>query len=71
MESKICSYTEKNARLQLVKVFTGNDRGIFEVRLNRKIIGSSSDALYARLYFHYVFNELCLNRNSNILLKMT
>lgn len=71
MESKICSYTEKNARLQLVRVFSGNERGTFEVRLNRKVLGSSPDPLYSRLYFHFVVNELCLNRNSNILLKMT
>ena len=41
-EEKICSFTQKGTRLQLIRI-NRFDRGVFiyEVRLNRKIISNS------------------------------
>ena len=41
-EQKICSFTQKDTRLQLVRI-NREDRGVFryQVRLNRKIIQTS------------------------------
>lgn len=68
MEKKVCSYTEPNARLQLVRVV--NDAGVttFELRLNRKTLDVYHQdlAFEARLYFVHCVHELCVNCNSQI-----
>lgn len=67
MESKVCSYTEKNIRLQLVKVGDCNPFRI-ELRFNRKVINTWS-ACYskdARLCFLSAVHEILVKRSSNL-----
>lgn len=59
MESKISTYTEKNARLQLVKV-----DDIFEIRFNRQIIKRDNDLTYMRYVFVNIVHMICINRQS-------
>ena len=65
MEKKIASYTEANARLQLVKV---DDH--IELRLNRKVIsvwpGSIYDHMDARLSFVSAVHNILIMRQSNL-----
>lgn len=73
METKICSYTEKNARLQLLKVVTDTGITTFELRLNRKTLDIFHHdlAFEARLVFLHCVHELCVNRTSRVLSNMT
>lgn len=64
MESKICTYTEKNVRLQLVRV----DSPILttlEIRLNRKILKEYEPFLAdeAKLYFIHCCHKILMDRN--------
>lgn len=77
MESKICTYTENNVRLQLVRI--NNDTGdvLCEIRLNRQVIYRVSRAQFtfhgtlARLMFLHYVHEICLNRNVSNPLHLT
>lgn len=73
MESKICSYTEKNARLQLLKVVSDSGIITFEIRLNRKTIDIYNNdlAFEARLLFLHSVHELCVNRNIHVMSNMS
>lgn len=69
MESKICTYSEKHVRLQLVRVFIeSTSQWIIEMRLNRKMIcrWTDEDALLARLYFSHCIARICADRDSSI-----
>lgn len=72
MESKICSYTENNVRLQLVRIQNGSELAI-ELRYNRKVIGrfSRSEGMLARYRFSHIVQEIIVLRDSSILSKMT
>lgn len=63
MESKVCTYTEKNVRLQLVRVV---DRGnsLLEIRFNRKVLGTYHIdlAFEAKLYFSHCVHKILLDR---------
>lgn len=65
MESKICTYTEKGVRLQLVRV---NDR--IELRFNRKVIHEwPNGVLYskeARLFFLSACHQILILRSSSL-----
>lgn len=70
METKICSYTEKNERLQLIRISEeGNPNFIFEIRANRILIRrfTREQALYARLYFYHCVHEVVINRSHTML----
>lgn len=77
MESKICTYTEDNIRLQLVKIDNNTGNPVCEIRINRKTIFrvSRSNFSYfgtlARLMFLHYVHEICLDRNSSNLLHLT
>lgn len=73
METKICSYTEKNARLQLLKVVNNCGVITFEIRLNRKTLDVYHQdlALEARLFFNYAVQQISVNRDINFMSKMT
>lgn len=62
METKICSYTEKKVRLQLVLVVDDNKR-FFEIRYNRNIVERFHDSAYARAYFVNYVSTLCCFRD--------
>lgn len=69
MESKICTYTEKNVRLQLVRISEENiDR--LELRFNRKLISSWNTGIYgskeARLSFISAIHQILVMRSSNL-----
>lgn len=59
MESKICTYTETNHRLQFVKV-----DDTFEIRYNRNILKRNKDAEYMRYFFVNMVHLICINRQS-------
>lgn len=59
METKICSYTEKNARLQLVKV-----EAHYEIRFNRILIKRDMDLEYMKFIFVNLVHMVCINRQS-------
>lgn len=65
MESKICTYTEKNHRLQLLRIVEDNFEG-FELRYNRKCLAMfvKSEAFHARLYFSHLVADLAVDRES-------
>lgn len=67
MESKIATYTEKNVRLQLVKV-EENLYNTIELRLNRKMINNwpFSCSLEARLAFLSAVHEILVKRSSDL-----
>lgn len=71
MEKKVCSYTEKDERLQLIAIWNdcGNMLLCFEIRVNRVLLERfvPSEALYARLYFFHAIHEICLNRSRTML----
>lgn len=73
MEKTICSYNEKNARLQLVRVVNDVKITTFELRLNRRVLNIfvQDHAFEARLVFLHSVHELCVNRNSHVLSNMT
>lgn len=73
MERTICSYNEKNARLQLVRVVDDHKNTTFELRLNRRVLDVFNQdlAFEARLVFVHSVHELCVNRNCNVLSKLT
>lgn len=73
MESKICTYSEKNARLQLLRVVSDTGITTFEIRLNRKTLDVFHQdlAFEARLLFLHCVHELCVNRNIHVLSNMT
>lgn len=77
MESKICTYTEDNIRLQLVKIINDTGDLTCEIRLNRKSIYRVSRSNFvfhgtlARLMFLYYVHEICFNRNCSNLLNLT
>lgn len=59
MESKISSYTEKNARLQLVKVDSN-----YEIRFNRILVKRNTDLEFMKLYFVNLVHLICISRQS-------
>lgn len=59
MESKICTYTEKNIRLQLIKVDS-----FYEIRFNRVLIKRDKDLEYMRYYFVNRVHQICVWRQS-------
>lgn len=65
MESKICTYTEKNVRLQLVRVTLNTGTNILEIRLNRKVIQTYHYTLSteAKLYFLHCVHKILLDRS--------
>lgn len=65
MESKICTYTEKGFRLQLLRVTVDNFDGI-ELRFNRKclVMYSKEEAFHARLYFAHLVSMISVDRES-------
>lgn len=65
MESKICTYTEPNHRLQLLRVCDDKFDGL-ELRYNRKciVMFSKNEAYHARLYFSHLVSIICINRES-------
>lgn len=65
MEAKICTYTEKNVRLQLVRVVTDTAITLLEIRLNRKVIESYHADLVteAKLYFSHCVHKILLDRS--------
>lgn len=71
MEKKVCSYTEKNERLQLIAIWNdcGNMLLAFEIRVNRQVLYRfvPSEAFYARLCFYHCVHELCVNRSKAML----
>lgn len=71
METKICSYTEKNERLQLVRILEGSTM-TFEIRANRVLISrfTREQALQARLVFYHCVHEILVNR-SHAMLNLT
>lgn len=76
MEVKICSYTEKNIRLQLVRINDSGSSGPFlELRCNRKVLGRwfilNSDSILARYHFARIVNELVIMRDTSVLSKLT
>lgn len=76
METKICTYSEANVRLQLVRITEG-DNTICEIRLNRKCffrVGHADFVWFgtlARLMFLHYVHSICMDRNSVNLSKMT
>lgn len=73
MESKICTYSEKNIRLQLVRIQEdGSSDMCLEIRLNRKVLFRMfrSEFVYvgtfARLMFNHYVHEISINRRSNL-----
>lgn len=72
MESKICTYSEPNVRLQLVRIQEGSLMTI-ELRYNRRIIRSFNreESQLARLFFSYQVGMLLVDRNASGLLKIT
>lgn len=72
MESKICTYTEKGQRLQLVRICNDHQLDVYELRLNRVVLDrfTGASAIYSRYAFLHAVNEICINR-STTLLKMT
>lgn len=71
MESKICSYTEKHHRLQLVRYLEPCSYDL-EIRYNRKKIAQFSSktpngATIARMSFVHAVNEICVNRSITML----
>lgn len=73
METKVASYTEKNVRLQLLRVVNDCAISTFEIRLNRKTLQvyHCNLALEARLYFCYAVKQICVNRDTNFMSKLT
>lgn len=69
MESKICTYTSHNIRLQLVRICEDHKLDVYEIRLNRKVIDRFEGALgmFARFYFLHAVHELCINRSISLL----
>lgn len=65
METKVATYTEKNVRLQLVRVVTSTKIPLLEIRLNRKVIEAyhSDLATEAKLYFSHCVQKILLDRN--------
>ena len=65
METKVATYTEKNVRLQLVRVVTSTKIPLLEIRLNRKVIEAyhSDLATEAKLYFSLCVQKILLDRN--------
>lgn len=74
MESKICTYSEKSVRLQLVRVQEpGSSDLSLELRYNRKVLGrfSRSEGMLARYRFAHIVHEIVVLRDSSIMSKMT
>lgn len=69
MEKKVCSYTEKNERVQLVAIWDSDSLKGFEIRANRQVIERFNplQALYARLYFYHAVHEVLVNRSKSML----
>lgn len=71
MEKKVCSYTEKNERLQLVAIWNdcGNMLLAFEIRVNRQVLYHfvPCEVVHARLCFYHCVHELCVNRSRAML----
>ena len=71
METKVCTYTEKNVRLQLVRVETSPKVSdemalrLLEIRLNRKVIQVYHVylATEAKLYFSHCVQKILIDRN--------
>lgn len=75
METKVATYSEKNERLQLLRVSEGKDlsKGFyFEIRANRIVIYRfpKEQALAARLSFYHCVHEILVNR-SHAMLNLT
>lgn len=73
MEAKVCTYTEKGIRLQLVKIQEpGTQILSYEIRLNRQVIFRTSISechkfgTFARLMFMHYVQEICVNRRSDM-----
>lgn len=65
MERKICTYTEKTHRLQLVMVSNEDESdAFFEVRYNRVLLKRDKNISYMRLVFSYYAHEICVVRQS-------
>jgi hypothetical protein len=77
MESKICTYSEPNIRLQLVKIDNNTGDLTCEIRLNRSVIYRVSRSQFtfhgtlARLMFLHYVHEICMNRNLTNLSHLT
>ena len=74
MESKICTYSEKNVRLQLVCVqIPGSSDLIIEIRHNRKVLSryTRNEAMLARYQFAHIVHDLVVLRDSSIMSKLT
>lgn len=74
METKICTYTEKDVRLQLVRVQEpGSSVLSLELRFNRKVIArySCSEGMIARYRFSHIVQEIVVLRDSSIMSKIT
>lgn len=69
MESKICTYTEKGQRLQLVRICDDHKMDVYEIRLNRVVIDRfvGAAAIMSRFYFVHAVNEICVNRSTTML----
>lgn len=71
MESKVCTYSEKGIRLQLVKIDNAEE-SLLEIRLNRQVIYRTNKSLcnhfgtFGRLMFSHYIHEICINRRSNL-----
>lgn len=65
MESKICTYTEKNVRLQLVRIICSTDINLLEIRLNRKVIETyhADLATEAKLYFSHCVHKILFDHS--------
>lgn len=71
MERKIATYTEKNERLQLVRIGDSCDdpNRYFEIRANRVLIERfpADKGAFARLYFYHCVHEIVINRSTSML----
>lgn len=65
MESKICTYTEKNVRLQLVRRVLDTNIPLIEIRFNRKVINTyhADLANEAKLYFLHCVHKILMDRS--------
>ena len=74
MESKICTYTEKNARLQLVRVYVeSTSQWIIELRFNRSVVyrWTEDNSLEASLYFSHCVSLISVDRTTSFMSDLT
>lgn len=73
MESKICTYTAKNVRLQMIRVVDERGFSWIDLRFNRSFIFrySADRAIDAAHRFSHLVSRLCIDRDTSFMLKTT